>query len=210
MFIVGVAVHGCGSNAPGGGAGGAGAGGAGGAGGSGPVAIETIVPADNAVPGWARDPSEPKVANKVAAIANNYTTAVDYIDGGADPFYTATFAPTVFAWQNYINNNVTASAADGFYTLKLYVLQMPSAAQASALYDSVMDGTHSLYTSNTWTDMSPAIGDKARITNSATDWWINFRKGIYYCEVRLTYAEVTDLAGKQQTIDFATSVASKM
>ena len=147
------------------------------------------------------------MANKVAAIATTQTAAVDLIDGGADPFYNASFAPTVFAWQNYMNS--TVNPPDG-YTLKLYVLLMPSAAQATALYDSLVDGTHSLYSTNTWTDMSPAIGDKSRITNSGTDWWINFRKGVYYCEVRLTYAEKTDLAGQKQTSDFATAVALKM
>jgi hypothetical protein len=213
MFFMGIAVHGCGSNTPAGGAGGAaggaGAGGAG-AGGtpSGTAAVEAIIPGDNTVAGWVRDPSVPLTANKVAAIATTQTDAVGFIDGGADPFYNPpTFAPAVFAWQNYMNS--TVNSPDG-YTLILYVLQMPSAAQATALYNSLVDGTHALYTSNTWTDMSPAIGDKARITNSGTDWWINFRKGAYYCQVRLTYAESTDSVGKQQTIDFATAVAAKM
>jgi len=216
VSVMGIAFHGCGGGSSGGGAGGSGAGGtvsAGGAlgtggagsglGGTGVVAA--IVPVDNAVTGWVLDPSEPKVAGKVAAIATTQTAAVDLIDGGADPFYGASFAPTVFAWQNYMNS--TVNPPDG-YTLILYVLQMPSVAQATALYDSLVDGTHSLYSTNTWTDAS--VGDKARITNSGTDWWINFRKGTYYSQVRLTYAEKTDLAGKQATIDFALAVAAKM
>jgi hypothetical protein len=88
---------------------------------------------------------------------------------------------------------------------------MPSVAQAMVLYDAMVDGTHSLYTAtNLWANTSPMIGDRGRITNSSTDWWINFRKGIYYCEVRLTYAEETDLVGKQQIVAFATAVAAKM
>jgi hypothetical protein len=88
---------------------------------------------------------------------------------------------------------------------------MPTAAQATALYNALNDGTHSLYSTNDWTKYgSVTIGDQARITNSMTDWWINFRKGVYYCEVRLTYSESTDTVGKQQTTDFATAVAAKM
>jgi hypothetical protein len=208
-LAVGAALLSCGGGS-GGGSGGSGGGGAGGSGVGGTDAVLAIMPADNAVTGWVRDPSEPKVANKVAAIALTLTEAVDLIDGGADPFYEPpAFSPNVFGWQNYINSSV--NPPDG-YTLRLYVLQMPSAAQATALYDALVDGSHSLYSnpSIAWTDMSPPVGDKARITNSLTDWWINFRKGVYYCEVRLTYAESTDLVGKQQTIDFATAVASKM
>jgi hypothetical protein len=94
--------------------------------------------------------------------------------------------------------------------LKLLVLQMPDAATATALYASLVDGTHSLYTSNTWTDASVALTDASRITNSGTDWWVNFRKGIYYVEVRLTYAESTDTVGKGATVTFASAVAAKM
>ena len=214
MFLMGVAIHGCGGGSSGGGTGGAVVGGsaAGGSGGSGAgggqggtAAVEAIIPADNAIAGWVRDPSEPKVANKIAAIATTQKQAVDLIDGGADPFYSASFTPNVFGWQNYMNS--TVNAPDG-YTMTLYVLQLPAAAQATALYDSLVDGSHSLYATNTWAETT--IGDKARITNSGTDWWINFRKGVYYCEVRLTYAEKTDLVGQKQTSDFAAAVAAKM
>jgi hypothetical protein len=221
MFLMGVAVHGCGGGSSGGGTGGAAVGGAatggaavGGAGGSGSggglggvAVVENIIIKDNELTNWVRDPSEPKVAknNQVAAIATTSNQAVDLIDGGADPFYSASLTPIVFAWQNYMNT--IANPPDG-YTIKLYVLQMPTAAQATALYDSLVDGSHSYYSTNTWADTT--IGDKSRITNSGTDWWINFRKGVYYCEVRLTYAEKTDLVGQKQTSDFAAAVAAKM
>jgi hypothetical protein len=218
VSVMGIAFHGCGGDSSGGGTGGSGVGGTvsgggalgtGGAGSGlgGTGVVEAIIPRDNTVTGWVVDPSEPKVAGKVAAIATTQTAAVDYIDGGADPFYSASFTPSVFAWQNYMNS--TVNPPDG-YTVKLYVLQLPSVAQATALYDSLIDGTHSLYSTNTWADTSPVIGDRARITNSGTDWWINFRKGVYYSEVRLTYAEKTDLVGQQQTVSFATAVAAKM
>ena len=201
-----------GSSGGSGGSGGSAGGGAGGtAGAGGTDVVSAIVPGDNKVRDWVRDPSEPKVANMVAAIATTKTAAVDLIDGGADPFYAST-TPNVFAWQNYINTNFKPADGSSGYLLKLYVLQMPSAAQATSLYTSLLDGTHSLYSSNAnpWVTMSPAIGDEARIVNSLTDWWINFRKGVYYCEVRLTYSESSDAVGKQQTIDFATAVAANM
>lgn len=202
-FVTGVALCGCGSSTPASGAGGAG-------GGGGPALIETIIPGDNTISSWVRNPINAYVADKVAAIATTKTVATDYIDGGADPFYSATFAPSVFAWQEYKNSSVTSSAVDGFYTVTLYVLQMPSAAQATALYDSLLDGTHFVYTTKTWGDTSPVIGDKDRVCSGGATWWINFRKGLYYCEVKLAYAEITDLDGKQQAVDFATAVAAKM
>jgi hypothetical protein len=210
-LTLGAALLSCGGGSDGGSGGSAGGGGSGGGGGAGvggTEAVLNIMPADGAITGWTRDPTEPKVANKVAAVATSLQGAVDLVDGGADPFWSSIFAPNVFAWQNYMNT--TVNQPDG-YTLKLYVLQMPSAAQASALYDSLVDGTHSLYTaSNVWADTSPMIGDKGRIANTLTDWWINFRKGVYYCEIRLTYSESSDSVGKQQTLDFATAVAAKM
>jgi hypothetical protein len=204
---LGAALVSCGggSDGPtGGSGGGGGAGGGGGVGGT--EAVLAVVPVDNTIAGWTVDPTIKLTAGQAAAIALDFKKAEEYIDGGANPFYTTTFAPDVFAWQNYMNPTATA---DG-YTLSLYVMKMPSAAQATAIYESLLDGTKAFYSSNKWADPSPAIGDKARITNSGADWWINFRKGAFYSEVRLTYAEATDLVGKQQAIDFATAVASKI
>jgi hypothetical protein len=192
---------------------GIGAGGGGGAGVGGTDAVLAIVPGDNTITGWVRDPSESKTKSKPAAIALDYKTAVDFIDGGADPFYTNLFKPDVFAWQNYKDTNLSEKPLDGSdaYLVKMYLLQMPSAAQATQLYDSLLDGTHSLYTStlDPW-DKTPAIGDAARIVNSGTEWWINCRKGAYYLEMFLSYAERTDTAGKQLAIAWATAVAAKM
>ena len=209
MLGSGVAICACGSSGGGeGGSGGAGGGG-GGVGGSTLTpteAVLAVVPRDNTIAGWTVDSTVKLTAGQVAAVALDFKKAEEYIDGGANPFYTATFGPDAFAWQSYYNPTATA---DG-YTLSLYVMKMPSAAQATLIYDSLLDGSKAFYSSNTWADTSPMVGDKGRITNSGADWWINFRKGAFYCEVRLTYAESTDLVGKQQTIDFATAVASKI
>lgn len=113
-------------------------------------------------------------------------------------------------FQNYLNTSFQPADGSAGYQLGLYVMQMPSVAQATSLYTSLLDGTHSLY-NGTWTDpTSPAIGDASRILNTGTDWWINFRKGVYYAQVRLTYAESTDTVGQQQAMNFATAVAAKM
>jgi hypothetical protein len=218
-LVLGAALLSCGSGS-GGGSGGSGGvlggsggggvqGGSGGTGVGGTEAVLAIVPGDGTITGWVRNPSEPKVANKAAAIATTVTEAVDLIDGGADPWYAPPYTPNVFAWQNYMNT--TVNPPDG-YTVKMYILQMPTAAQATALYASLVDGTHSLYTSTPepFAEMSPAVGDASRIVNSGIDWWINFRKGAYYCEIFLGYAEKTDMAGKQQAIDFVTAIAAKM
>ncbi|MBN2575191.1 MAG: hypothetical protein JXP73_11570 [Deltaproteobacteria bacterium] len=211
-LAMGAALLSCGggSGGEGGTGGGGGVGGSGGAGVGGTEAVLAIVPGDGTVGGWVRDPSDPLVANKAAAIAVTMQEAVDLIDGGADPYYQPpAFSPNVFAWQNY--KNTTVNPPDG-YTIKMYILQMPTADQAAALYGALVDGSHSLYSSTPepWTDMSPAIGDASRIVNSGIDWWINFRKGVYYGEVFLGYAEKTDAAGKQQTIDFVNALAAKM
>lgn len=201
----------CGSSTPSGGAGGAAGGGA-----SGTSAIEATIPRDNTVAGWKVDQTGSNVAaGKVAGIAtsldqaSNSTPGSLALDGSADPFY-ANSTPTYLALQNYVNNALNTAGDPPGYSLKLLVLQMPDAAQATALYTSLVDGTHSLYTSNTWTDLSPAIGDASRITNSGTDWWVNFRKGVYYVEVRLTYADSTDTVGKGETLKFANAVLAKM
>ncbi len=218
MSVMGIAFHGCGGGSSGGGTGGSGAGGAGagaGAGGT-DVVLGIIQAASGAISGWTVDTvfnaattGWPADTSK-PAVATNLTDATALIDGGAAGFFNSAqgLAPNVFVWQNYINNTTNPPMSPGGYQLALYVMQMPSVAQATQLYTSLLDGTHSLYSTNTWTDT--AIGDNARITNSGTDWWINFRKGAYYSQVRLTYAESTDLAGKQAAIDFANAVASKM
>lgn len=189
-----------------GGTGGGGTGGGGSTGLGGIDAVRAIMPASNEVKDWVMDTSDTAMANGPAT-ATTMKGAVDLVDGGADSWWSSTFTPNVFGWQNY--KNAVVNPPDG-YTLKVYVLQMPSAAQATALHEAMMDGAHQLYTnpSVTWEDAS--VGDKARLANTLTDWWMNFRKGAYYCEMRLNYSEKTDLVGKQQTIDFAKALAAKM
>jgi len=227
MFLMGVAIHGCGGGSSGGGTGGAAAGGAaaggaagGGAGGGlgGTAVVLGIVPASGAISGWTVDTAFnasttgwPSDTSK-PGVATNLKDATDLIDGGAGGFFNSAqgLAPNVFVWQNYINNTTNPPLSPGGYQLALYVMQMPSVTQATTLYTSLLDGTHSLY-NGTWTDpTTPLIGDASRIINSGTDWWVNFRKGVYYAQVRLTYAEKTDTAARDMTLSFAAAVEAKM
>jgi hypothetical protein len=177
-----------------------------------------IIPASGAISGWTVDTAFnasttnwPSDTSK-PAVATNLKDATDIIDGGAGGFFNSAqgLAPNVFVWQNYINNTTNPPLSPGGYQLALYVMQMPSVAQATTLYTSLLDGTHSLY-NGTWTDpTTPPVGDASRIINSGTDWWVNFRKGVYYAQVRLTYAESTDTAAREMTLSFAAAVEAKM
>ena len=208
---LGTALVGCGSSTPSGGAGGAG--GAGGGGSSGSV-LDLVPHQATAVSGWTVDPDNSKTAGVVAATATTPTTASDLIDGGSEAFFNAQFSPVVLAWQNYVNTTLVPPTK---YTLKLYIIQMSSAAQASALYASLTaaTSTDTLYTSNTWAATSQVVGNESRITDSGSDWWINFDKGVYYVEVRLnpSYAAsfaLSDPVSQAEAMRFAQAVAAKM
>jgi hypothetical protein len=213
------------TSGPGGGTGGIiGSGGAGGtaAGGTpgldgGALSLLDLVPRSNSVPGWTVDPSYPVTAGRIAAVATTQTETENLIDGAAEDFFAGPAMPTMFAWQNYVNASLPSpgSEPDGS-RLSLYLLELPSAEEAIKLYLSLPQST--LYASNTWTDpTSPPIGTRSRVTDSGTDWWINFCKGYYYVEVRLTpsYGPAPDYAPgsatqKQAALDFAAAVAAKM
>ncbi len=226
---LGAALMACGSNSDGGaggaggsapGTGGSGAGGAvGGAGGSSGKSILDLIPRDNDVPGWTVDPANTKTKGKVAATATDEATTEAFIDGAAADFFKSPLTPVMFAWQNYINTTLPSApvAPDPLgVKVDLHILQMPDAAQASSLYSSLLSDT--LYSKWTWVDpSSPAVGDKSRVTNAGDAWWVNFIKGVYYVEVKLTpsYGPAPDYAEKDPSLkaaafDFATAVAAKM
>ena len=179
--------------------------------------ITDLVPRDGTIPGWVVDQSVSKTSGMVAATATTEQSVTDLIDGAASDFFAAPYTPKNFAWQNYINASlVSPQNSTSGSTLKLYILQMPSADQAFNLYTSLL--TVNLYnpSSNPWQDpTSPAIGTKSRIADSGTDWWVNFCKGVYYVEARMTpsyAADFTpgDVGQKQAAMDFAVAVAAKM
>jgi hypothetical protein len=179
-----------------------------------------LVPRDNAVPGWTVDQSNAKTKGMVAATGTTEPVVEGLIDGAAADFFAAPYAPKLFAWQNYVNPTLvqpTAGYAPDGATASLYIIEMPSADQASGLYASLL--SVSLYTRREWQDpTTPAVGTGSRIQNTGTDWWINFYKGNFYVEVKVTPSQgpppdylPTDLEStKAEAFLFAQAVANKM
>jgi hypothetical protein len=177
--VLGAALLGCGSNASSGG---------------GASSALALIPANNAIAGWALDNSNSNLANGPATATTQQGTQ-DLIDGASADFFAAPNKPVQFAWQDYLNTTIstadtsTSPPTPNQYfpkgaTATIYVLQMPSAAQASGLYASLPSA--SLYVGKTWTDpSSPKVGDGSRIADTGDHWWINFYKGNFYVEVSI-------------------------
>jgi hypothetical protein len=221
----------CGSSTPSDGAGGAGGGGAGGGGtGTGgsasPKVFLDLFPRAGDVSGWSIDPGSAKTKDVVAATGTDQAAVEALIDGASADFFKSPATPVVFGVQAYVNTTVSDAPADGSgVKVKLYILQMPNAGQASALYASLLDAN--LYSpwnqasqqgAGKWADPSSTlVGDHSRIVNAGDTWWINFYKGVYYGEVWLTpsygpapaYVE-NDAILKDAAFAFATAVAAKM
>lgn len=214
---LGAALSGCSSGGGGGGAGGSAGGSGGGTGGQTTApSILDLVPRDNTVSGWTvdQDPRNTHTAGQVAAVSNDFAGTTALIDGGSDAYYTAPYIAKTFVEQNYVNTSLNSPSG---YIIKMYIIEMTSADQASGIYTAftAADSTFDLWTSNTWTATSPVIGTGSRITNSGSGWWVNFYKGSYYVEVLLSSPTVTgvpetDTAGEAEAARFATAIASKM
>jgi len=208
-----------------GGAGGSGVGGAGASGGGGGAGGGTggtfktpldLVPQDNDVSGWTADQEHSKTPGSRAMTATTKQDAVGLIDGGADPFYRDPFTPKQFLWQNYVNDSLAAAPSGAW--IMLYILEMPSAEQASGLYASLLkesDYARKAGTSEDWQPTSPLLGAESRIQDTNSSWWINFHQGVYYVEVQLGPSsgpppEYTrsDPDLKQECFRFAQTVAS--
>jgi hypothetical protein len=208
--VLGAALLGCGSNASTGGATGA----------------LDLVPKDNAVPGWKIDNSNSKLANGPATATTQIDTE-NLIDGASADFFAAPNKPVLFVWQNYLSTTISTAdtttsppTPDQQFpkgaTVTLYVIQMPSASQASGIYASLV--LANLYSGKTWTDPSdPKVGDGSRVADTGDHWWINFYKGNYYVEVSLgpSYSPPPDYtpgntANRAAAFAFAAAVAGKI
>ena len=183
---------------------------------TGATTVLDIVPRDNMVGGWTVDPANPVTAGRVAATARTLSEAEGLIDGASAGFFAAPYTPIVFAWQNYVSMAVTDAPAPSGANLSLYILQMPSVAQASGLYASMLTGP--LYSGRTWmAPSSPRVGTDSRIADTGDHWWINFYKGNYYVEISLSpsYGPAPDYtpsdpATKAAAFVFATAIAARI
>jgi hypothetical protein len=177
-----------------------------------------LVPLDNTVSNWLVDQSSSKTPGARAMTAATLKEAVGLIDGGAEPFYLAPFAPKLFLWQNYINTTLP-KAPDGAH-VSLRILQMPSKDQAQQLYTALLqqsDYARKAGTSDDWQATSPPMGAESRIQDTTSQWWINFHDDVFYVEVLLDPStgpapEYTpgDTDLKQETIRFAQVVADSI
>jgi hypothetical protein len=147
--------------------------------------------------------------------------ATALIDGGAAPYYKDPYTPKEFLWQNYVNITLPAApAAQGGSHLILYILQMPSADQASSLYTALLresEYSGQNETINDWQPTSPPLGAESRIENTVTAWWVNFHQDVFYVEVMLNPSygpepdyTPSDLDLKQEALRFAQAIASKI
>ena len=173
-----------------------------GTGGSTAKTIEDLVPKANDIPGWNLDSSNPKTAGQLAAFGKTKDDAEALIDGSAAAFFKAPYS-SVLAWQNYSNS-------DG-YTVDLHIWQLTTADLASALFTELAVD-YPLYANNVWAAL-PGVGDEARITNTGTTWWINFRKGAYIVEVSLDKpplgSEETDTVGRDVAQSYAAELVKR-
>jgi hypothetical protein len=217
-LVMGVALVGC-SGGGDEGTGGSGGGGGGGTGGTVAKDILDLVPRSNDVSGWTVDPNNPTTASVVAKTATTEVAVEGLIDGAAADFFADPYAPSNFAWQNYANSTL-ADAPDGA-RVTLYIIELPSAEQASGLYASLREAslyTRKVGTPEDWQDpTTPLVGNGSRIQDTGDTWWINFHKGNYYVEVNMfpSAGPAPDyMPGnantKAEAFAFAQAVAAKM
>lgn len=177
-----------------------------------------FAPVDNTVSGWTIDRAHNKNADGSPMTGATKTEAEGLIDGAASPFYLDPYAPKLFLWQGYVNTALPA-APDGAH-VDLYILEMPSAEQASGLYTSLLQYSEYARKSGTpddWKPTSPPLGTDSRIQDTTSQWWINFHQDAFYVEVVLNPStgpapdyKPSDPDLMQEALRFAQGVASRM
>jgi hypothetical protein len=183
-----------------------------------------LFPRSGTVSGWTVDP-ESWAKDLPAATASTEAETEALIDGASQSFYTPPSTPQMFGVQYYRNKTVPDAPADGA-AVTLFILKMPSASQAIGLYSalrstnlySAWNDTTAADPNSVWKDPSvPVVGDRCRIVNAGDTWWINFCKGVYYVEVRLTPSyglppdyQLNDANLKAAAFTFAASVANRL
>ena len=98
--------------------------------------------------------------------ASNEQEAVNLIDGGAAPFFKAPFSPKTFIWKNYVNSSLPAAPPPMGAAVVIYILEMPTADQATGLYTALLDESEyagQKGTPDDWQPTSPLLGTESRI-----------------------------------------------
>jgi len=125
-----------------------------------------LVPLDNTVSGWTVDQEHSKTPGARAMTASNEQEAVNLIDGGAAPFFKAPFSPKTFIWKNYVNSSLPAAPPPMGAAVVIYILEMPTADQATGLYTALLDESEyagQKGTPDDWQPTSPLLGTESRI-----------------------------------------------
>ena len=209
----------------GGASGGKGGGGGGASGGtSGSLSPLDLVLKDNEVKDWTVDVDHNKNgnANPMSALScveckDDPNSIACLIDGEMNTLCLDSYKPKLFLWQLYVNTNLT-SAPDGA-AISLYVVQYPSAEQASGLYSAVLatsDYARKKGTPDDWQPTSPSLGTDSRIQDTGHEWWVNFYKDAYFILVKFdpSTGPAPDYAAgnvdtKNEAIRFAKAIADK-
>lgn len=165
--------------------------------------IETLLPAENAVPGFVYNPDFQKqpVIKSNAELTDGYpdaTKKVGGINGAADPFVEHNFSSFL---QGFYSN--------GTFKVKIWLFQMPDVATSVSLFNDIIV-TDSVHKSYDWGAAS--VGDAGRVAFTGTTAVLNARKGLFYFEVRLEAKNSADVpeTTKQIVIDFGNAIASKV
>jgi hypothetical protein len=145
--------------------------------------ISALAPANNDVPGWIGDTTEP-LTNGVAQVARNKTDAVNLIDGSADAFYDNAFVTVALVWNKYVNTTTTPALA-----INHRVWQMATAADCVGIYNWLRANSQT-YSLQPWVDV-PNLGDVARQSIQGGTVRINVCKGAYLVETALSGDETT-------------------
>jgi hypothetical protein len=177
-----------------------------------------LVPLNNDVSGWTVDPDNARTSGVRALTADSELGTELLIDGGAADLFMAPYKPKEFAYQNFVNATLR-SAPDGAH-VKLYILLMPSVEEAKGLYKGLLQASNYARKTGTpedWQAPSPLVGDESRFQDTGSQWWVNFRKDVFYCEVSLdpSAGPAPDYTPgnnetKTEAIRFAQAIASGM
>lgn len=165
--------------------------------------IETLLPAENAVPGFVYNPDFQKqpVIKSNAELTDGYpdaTKKVGGINGAADPFVEHNFSSFL---QGFYSN--------GTFKVKIWLFQMPDVATSERLFKDIIV-TSKTHAASTWEAAS--VGDAGRVTFGGTTAILSARKSLFYFEAILEPESGSDVpeTAKQTVIDFGKVIASNI